>query len=108
MGELLGIRGFHRPPACGKSRQVFCTIRLEIKEQLLRTKPSSCFFVVRREDNVICYRGLSMAGAGADCEFWRQLPSECGTYERRGDRSHLPRETSGPWEVAGHERGSDL
>lgn len=44
MGELLRISGFHRPPACGKSRQVFCTIRLEIKEQLLRTKPSSGFF----------------------------------------------------------------
>lgn len=81
---------------------MFHTIRLELKEQLMRTKPASGFFVVRSEDNAICYLGLSVTGASADCEFWRQLPAQCGTYKRRGDCSHLPRKTSGPWEVAGH------
>lgn len=51
---------------------------------------------------------LSATGAGADCEFGWQLPPQCGAYKRRGDCPHLPGETPGPGEVAGHQWGGNL
>lgn len=101
VGKSLRITDFLHPVTHKRSCRVSYK-QVEIKERSRRTKHSSGFFAVRSEDNSVCYLCLSATGASENCEFWRQLPSQCGPDKGRSDSSHLRRKASGPREVAGH------